>query len=518
MMVNVAAPLGSKLIPPPKPPWSCVPDWAVFDAKVLLVTVIVPPPPGSNEIPPPKPPPLGPVSAAMFEANELFVTVSAALPEGSIDTPPPKPRGAVVLFVRTSLLMVRLDPVSSTAPPNCCCEPPVMDIPESVAVAATMSKTRSPLPTIFVPAAPEPAPAMVTLAVRFRSPVDASSGPLGPMLNVYVPAGRLIVLFPAAALEAMTAERRLGQVTGPDPAQGAVPSAVPVTLNTAALAPDTRPGPPRTARATAPPRNHRRELRSTLRPTTASRSPVASSTRDSLVRAVSSDSNFDAARRARTIIQGARASEDRPTIQAGRRLGLPGATAACNHRPAGWLLASVRPTTMPPMLAPRPASALRLVAPVALVLMILALPGQAAAAAQTTYQVTFDSTRVNQFAGMNNGPSGSETTEVVATIDLSAQAGGAYSGSAMSTYKQASGMISESCQSGSTTGTTTETELSGTPPTFTATYTPGSGNSGGSLVLDLGSFTGGRRRASRTSQAAAGSQSATRRLSSWRIS
>jgi PASTA domain len=141
--------------------------------------------------------------------------------------------------------------------------------------------------------------------------------------------------------------------------------------------------------------------------------------------------------------------------------------------------------------APGSASALRRVATVALALAILALPGTAAAAAQTTYQVTFDSTMVNQFAGMNNEPSGAETTEVVATIDLSPQSGGAYSGSAMSTYKQASGTISESCQSGSTTGTTTETELSGTPTKFTATYAPGSGTSGGILVLDLGPFIGG---------------------------
>jgi hypothetical protein len=122
----------------------------------------------------------------------------------------------------------------------------------------------------------------------------------------------------------------------------------------------------------------------------------------------------------------------------------------------------------------------------------LALPGGAAAASSpslTPDQVTFDSTMVNQFAGIGNGPSGSETTEIQATISIAKQPDGTYSGSAMSKYAQATGTITETCTANGTTGTTTETELSGTPTTFTATYAPG--GTGGTVSLDFGPFVGG---------------------------
>jgi hypothetical protein len=110
---------------------------------------------------------------------------------------------------------------------------------------------------------------------------------------------------------------------------------------------------------------------------------------------------------------------------------------------------------------------------------------------QPPFEVTFDSTMVNQFAGLDNGPSGSETTEIQATIPLTNGGSGAYTGSASATYAQATGTITETCSANGTTGTTTETELSGNPTTFSASYTPGANNVGGSLVLDLGPFTGG---------------------------
>jgi PASTA domain len=122
----------------------------------------------------------------------------------------------------------------------------------------------------------------------------------------------------------------------------------------------------------------------------------------------------------------------------------------------------------------------------------LVLPSAMAATSSpslTPDQVTFDSTMVNQFAGISNGPSGSETTEIQATISIAPQSDGSYSGSAMGKYAQATGTISETCMANSTTGTTTETEESGTPTTFTATYTPGA--TGGTVAFDFGSFTGG---------------------------
>jgi hypothetical protein len=121
----------------------------------------------------------------------------------------------------------------------------------------------------------------------------------------------------------------------------------------------------------------------------------------------------------------------------------------------------------------------------------IALPSATAATsspALTPDQTTFDSTMVNHFAGAGNGPSGSETTEIQATISIAKQSDGLYLGSAMGTYAQATGTISETCTANEMTGTTTETELSGTPTTFTATYTPGST---GTLTLDLGPFVGG---------------------------
>lgn len=123
----------------------------------------------------------------------------------------------------------------------------------------------------------------------------------------------------------------------------------------------------------------------------------------------------------------------------------------------------------------------------------VALPGTGTAASSpslTPDQVTFDSTVVNHFAGIANGPSGSETTEIQATISI-AKAGSTYSGSAPAKYAQATGTISETCESGGTTGTTTETELSGNPATLIATYTPASSGAGGTVTVDLGPFAGG---------------------------
>lgn len=121
----------------------------------------------------------------------------------------------------------------------------------------------------------------------------------------------------------------------------------------------------------------------------------------------------------------------------------------------------------------------------------VAVPSAASAASSTPpYEVSFDSTMVNHFAGIDNGPSGSETTEIQATIPLAAS-GSAYTGSATSKYVQATGTISESCSQNGTTGTTTETEESGNPTTFQASYTPGTGGTGGSLQLNLGPLSGG---------------------------
>lgn len=109
----------------------------------------------------------------------------------------------------------------------------------------------------------------------------------------------------------------------------------------------------------------------------------------------------------------------------------------------------------------------------------------------TPDQVTFDSTIVSQYAGTSNDPSGTETTEIKATIPIAASGSGDYGGSAAATYAQATGTITEACTVGSTTGTTKEIEQSGTPTTFTATYTPGASNQGGTVVLNLGPFSGG---------------------------
>lgn len=115
----------------------------------------------------------------------------------------------------------------------------------------------------------------------------------------------------------------------------------------------------------------------------------------------------------------------------------------------------------------------------------------AAASTKPPYEVEFDSTTVNKFAGTNNDPQGSETTEIQADIPLAKAASGRYSGSALSVYKQATGTITESCTSGDTTGTTEEIEESGNPTTFTAEYTPGVGGTGGTVDVDLGPLING---------------------------
>jgi hypothetical protein len=123
-----------------------------------------------------------------------------------------------------------------------------------------------------------------------------------------------------------------------------------------------------------------------------------------------------------------------------------------------------------------------------------ALPSAAAAISAPTLtpdQITFDSTMVNRFAGISNDPQGSETTEIQATISIAKQADGSYSGSAISKYTQATGTISETCTANNKTGTTTETEQSGNPTTFTATYAPAAAGAGGTVSLDVGPFTGG---------------------------
>jgi hypothetical protein len=129
----------------------------------------------------------------------------------------------------------------------------------------------------------------------------------------------------------------------------------------------------------------------------------------------------------------------------------------------------------------------------ALGLAIAAGPTSAigASSTTTTYEVEFDSTMVNTFLGLNgNDPQGTETTEIKATIPLTGS-GSTFTGSAAATYAQATGTITESCQSGGQTGTTTETETGGNPTTLAATYTPGSSGSGGSLLMNLGPLSGG---------------------------
>src|SRR5215813_5402221 len=54
-----------------------------------------------------------------------------------------------------------------------------------------------------------PAPTIVRLSVMSRSPVAAVSSPPGLMLNLYGPAGRLIVSAPGLALAVMIAPRKL---------------------------------------------------------------------------------------------------------------------------------------------------------------------------------------------------------------------------------------------------------------------------------------------------------------------
>lgn len=132
------------------------------------------------------------------------------------------------------------------------------------------------------------------------------------------------------------------------------------------------------------------------------------------------------------------------------------------------------------------------------VVALLAVAGPAGAgmrhtttSTQVPDQLTFDSKMVNQFAGIGNGPSGSETTEIQATIPLTAGGAGSYTGSAMASYAQATGTITETCTAGGTTGTTEEIEQSGSPTTFTATYTPGPNNQGGTVQLDMGPIVGG---------------------------
>jgi len=115
----------------------------------------------------------------------------------------------------------------------------------------------------------------------------------------------------------------------------------------------------------------------------------------------------------------------------------------------------------------------------------------AAASSKPPYEVEFDSTTVNQFAGQDNEPQGAETTEIQAEIPLAKSGSGTYTGSALSSYKQASGTITETCTSGDTTGTTEEIEESGHATTFSAEYTPGAGGTGGTVEVDLGPFSGG---------------------------
>jgi hypothetical protein len=117
--------------------------------------------------------------------------------------------------------------------------------------------------------------------------------------------------------------------------------------------------------------------------------------------------------------------------------------------------------------------------------------GASATTTQVPYEVTFDSTMVNQFAGLGGEPEGSETTQIQATIPITASGSGPYTGSAAATYTQATGTITETCVSGGTTGTTEEIEQSGTPTTFMATYTPGANNTAGTLGLNLGALVGG---------------------------
>ncbi|MHB1836932.1 MAG: PASTA domain-containing protein [Solirubrobacteraceae bacterium] len=116
----------------------------------------------------------------------------------------------------------------------------------------------------------------------------------------------------------------------------------------------------------------------------------------------------------------------------------------------------------------------------------LVLPATAGATTAPPYTVTFDSTQVNHFLGIDNQPSGTETSEYTATVPLTAASGGAFTGSVQASYAQATGTITSQCQANGTTGTNTEIEQSGNPQPFGASLTPATGG-GGTLTITVGS-------------------------------
>jgi PASTA domain len=107
----------------------------------------------------------------------------------------------------------------------------------------------------------------------------------------------------------------------------------------------------------------------------------------------------------------------------------------------------------------------------------LLLAPQAARAATTAaapYTLTFDSTIVDHFLGVDNGPTGQDTNEYRAVVPMTASAAsaGVYQGTVQGSYVQATGEADLACSSNGTTGTTKQIEESGNPTTFIASFNP----------------------------------------------
>jgi len=118
-------------------------------------------------------------------------------------------------------------------------------------------------------------------------------------------------------------------------------------------------------------------------------------------------------------------------------------------------------------------------------------PAAALGAPAPPYEVTFHSVMLNSFAGIQNGPIGTETTSIYVNVPLTAVTPEGYSGSGPATYALATGTLEETCEVAGKPGTTKEIEKSGHPTTFTVLYSPHSLGGGGIVRLDLGPFTGG---------------------------
>ncbi len=122
-----------------------------------------------------------------------------------------------------------------------------------------------------------------------------------------------------------------------------------------------------------------------------------------------------------------------------------------------------------------------------------ASPRIPAAAPPAPYTVSFDSTEVNNFLGLDGGndPAGTETNEYTADIPLAPGNGGAFDGTAQGAYAQASGTLHANvlCDGGGP-GTTTEVETGGNPEPVTASLAPGTDGRGGTLTVTLATITG----------------------------